>query len=152
MGIIHQIHDLHVTGGNTLCWYYLYNCMLWDWDNNSWLWLSAWNIVLSYLSFEARCFRHGLFLLNLVLHVSAEFIFGLFLCMSEVHSEFDWRICSSLTVCSQFWYEFSTGIRYLKLLLGLEFLNGNLDGKLWSSTGTHISVEMVMFLQLPNFY
>ena len=76
----------------------------------------------------------------------------MFLCMSAVHGEFDCRICSSPTVCLQFRYESSTGTRYLKLVLGLEFSTGNLDWKLGSSTGTHISVEMVMFLQLPNFY
>ena len=75
-----------------------------------------------------------------------------FLWMSAVHGEFDWRICSSPTVCSQFRYESSTDTRYLKLALGLEFSNRNLDWKLQSSTGTHISVEMVMFLQLANFY
>ena len=50
-----------------------------------------------------------------------------FLCMSAVHDEFDWRICSSLTVCLQFQYESSTGTRYLKHVLGLEFSTGNLD-------------------------
>ena len=62
--------------------------------------------------------------------------------MSAVHGEFDWRICSSLTVCSHFRYESSTGTRNLKLVLGFEFLIGNLDWKLGSSTGTHISVDM----------
>ena len=77
---------------------------------------------------------------------------SVFLCMNAVHGEFDCRICSSLTVCSQFWYESSTGTQYLKLVLGFESSTGNLDWKLLSSTGTHISVEKVMFLQLPNFY
>ena len=52
---------------------------------------------------------------------------SLFLCMSAVHGEYDWRSCSSLIVYSQFRYEFSTGIWSLKLVLGLEFSTGNLD-------------------------
>ena len=84
--------------------------------------------------------------------ISAEFIFSLFLCISVVHGEFDWKICSSPTVCSQFQYESSTGTRHLKLVLGLEFSTGNLDWKSGSSTETHTSDEMVMFLQLPNLY
>ena len=59
--------------------------------------------------------------------------------MSAVHGEFDWRICSSLTVCLQFRYESSTGTRYLKPVMELEFSTGNLDLQL----GTHISVDMV---------
>ena len=35
MGMVHQLHNLHVTGVSTLCWYYLYQCMLWDWHNIS---------------------------------------------------------------------------------------------------------------------
>ena len=61
MEIIHHMHDLHITGGSTLCWYYLSNWKLWDWYNNSWLWLSTWNIILSYLLFETRCFRYERF-------------------------------------------------------------------------------------------
>ena len=53
--------------------------------------------------------------------------FSLFLCLSVVHGEFDWRICSSPTVCSQFRYESSTGTRYLKLVLQHEIMTGNLD-------------------------
>ena len=49
--------------------------------------------------------------------------FSLFLCMSVVHGEFVWRICSSLTVCSQFLYESSTWIRNLKLVLGTWIFN-----------------------------
>ena len=69
--------------------------------------------------------------------------FILFLCMSAVHGEFDLRICSSLALWSQFRCESSTGTRYLKLVLGLEFSTRNMDWKLWSSTGTHISVDVV---------
>ena len=45
-------------------------------------------------------FQFGLFMLNLFLLVSAEFNFSLFLCMIVIYSEFDRKICSSLTVCS----------------------------------------------------
>ena len=72
--------------------------------------------------------------------VSAEFvsvcIYSQF-SVSAVHGEFDWRICSSPTVCSQFRYESSTGTWYLKLVLELEFSTGNLHWKLGSSTETH---------------
>ena len=58
-------------------------------------------------------------LLNLFLLVSGEFNFSLFLCMIANHGEFDWIICSSLTVCSQLRYGSSTVTRHLKLVLEL---------------------------------
>ena len=44
-------------------------------------------------------------------------------CFFAVHGEFDWRICHSLTVCSQLRYESSTWIRNLKLVLGTWIFN-----------------------------
>ena len=41
-GLYTKCMILQVTVGSTLCWYYLHNCLLWDWYNNSWLWLSTW--------------------------------------------------------------------------------------------------------------
>ena len=56
---------------------------------------------------------------------------SVFLLISAVPCEFDCRICSSLTVCSQFQYESSTGTRYLKLVLGLEFSTEELGLETW---------------------
>ena len=109
----------------------------------SWWWLRTWHMILSYLSFATRCFRYGSFLLNLVLLVSAELI-SVCVYLHDCGSRWVWfENFSSLTVCSQFLYQSSTWIWNFKLVLGLEFSTGNMDWKLWSSTGTHISVDMV---------
>ena len=47
---------------------------------------------------------------------------SLILCISAVLGEFDWRICSSLTVRSQLWYESATWIWNLDLQLGPTYL------------------------------
>ena len=59
--------------------------------------------------------------------------------MIAIQGEFDWIICISLMVCSQFRHKSSTCTRYLKLVLGHEFSTAKLDLQL----GTHISVDMV---------
>ena len=73
------------------------------------------NIKCNIIVFIVRdsLFQFGSFLLNLFLLVSAEFNFSLSICIIAIHGEFDWRICSSLTVCSQLRYWSSTVTRYL---------------------------------------
>ena len=101
MGIIHQMHDLHVTGRSTLCWYYLYSCMLWDWHN-----ISDCDCQHGISYYPIYCSRLGVS----VWIVSAEFgsprfcwvHFSLFLCLSVVHGEFHWRICSTLLFAQNF--------------------------------------------------
>ena len=130
------MHDLHVTGRSTFGWYYLYNCMLWDCYNNSWLWLSTWNVILSYLSFETLCFRYGSFKLNLILLVSAEFISVCF---------FAW-VRFTLSFIGEFavlkLFDRNIGMN-LRLVLGTWNLHWNLNFRLGTWTGTHISADMV---------
>ena len=69
------MHDLHVTGGSTLCWYYLYDCVSWDWYNNSDCDCQhGWNIILSYLMFETRCCTYVSFLQSSFFLISANLI------------------------------------------------------------------------------
>ena len=87
MGIIHQMHGLHVTGGSTLCWiictiaYYEIGTIFF------WLWLLRWNSILSYLSFKTRCCRYVLFLLSSFLLISDDLI----------------SVCVSLHECGSRW-------------------------------------------------
>ena len=70
-------------------------------------------------------------MLNLILLVSAELI-SFCVSLHECGSwEFDWRICSSLTACSEFLYE-----SYMNL--ELETCTGNLNLQLGTWTGTLI--------------
>ena len=72
------------------------------------------NHIIAFIVWDS-VFQFRSFLLNLFLLVSAAFKFSLFLCMIAIHGEFDWRICSSLTVCSQLRYGSSTVTWYLNL-------------------------------------
>ena len=115
MGIIYQMHDLHVTGVSTRWWYYLHNYMLCHWYNNipncdCGHGISYYSIHSSWLFFQISIIsdEYGSSRANCSLCFSA--------CM---RFKVRWRICCSLTVWSQLWYESSTGTRIFNWELGL---------------------------------
>ena len=88
--------------------------------------------------------------------ISAEFGFSRFCWVScslcffawvRFKVRWSWRICNSLTVQSRLRHKSLTWTQNLNLDSNLQLVLESSTG-----TGTHISVEVIMFLQLPNSY
>ena len=136
MGIVYQMHDLHVTGVSTRWLYHcLHNWMLRDW----------------YYNIPNSDCEHGISYYS-TYHSRLCFSDIDRFCMDFVSSRLCWIICSlSFYPCQRiswvcgFHNLLSFAIAATSFDLGLKL-------RLEPSTGIHISVEVVMFLQLPNSY
>ena len=99
------------------------------------LWLSTWNIVLSYLSFETRSFRYVSFLLSSFLLISADLI-SVCVCLQECGSQWVWlenlQFSNCLLTISVWIFDLYS---VLETCFGTWTFDRNLDWKLWSSTG-----------------
>ena len=92
-------------------------------------------LVLLYLSFETQCCRYVSFLLNSCLLVSADLIsvcISLQECGSQVSLIGEYAVLYCLLAILVWLFDWYS---VLELVLGLELSTGNLDWKLWSSTG-----------------
>ena len=142
-----------------------------DYTPNAWFACYRWEYIVLVLFVQLHVM--GLVQIFLILIVTVEYhiitflirgsVFHIWIFSAELIS-----VCVSLHECGSWWVwlenlHFSNCLlaisaqifdwySVLETCIGLEFLTGNLDWKLWSSNGNHISVEMVMFLQLQNFY
>ena len=127
------MHDLHVTGVSTWWLYPLHNCMLRDWYNNIPN-CDCEHGISYYSTYRSRlCF----------LDIDRS-------CMDFISSRLCWVICSlSFYPCQRI--SWVCGFHNLPSFAAASF-NLGLGLRLESLTGTHISVEVAMFLQLPNSY
>ena len=127
MEIIYQMYDLHVTCVSTLWWYYLHNCMLWDWYTNipdcdceHGIW--HYYIYLSWLGVSDNYHFCWIWFFSFLLVNFSLCFFSWVLYKVRL----SWRICSSLTIRLQLRYESSLVLRTwtgnLDLQLGPTYL------------------------------
>ena len=142
-----HLHKLHVPGVSTWCLYHFCTIACYGTVTIIFLIVTV-NMEYHIIELIARDFAFQISI------VSAEFGSSYFcwvncsLCfyaLVQFKVHWSWRICSSLTVRSRLRHESSTWTPNLNL-----DWDSNLRLRTW--TGTHISVEVVKILQLPNSY